>query len=114
MLVSGVPGSGKSSLGKSLTQYFIQNGEKAVCFAQDVKNSLEFNSKSFISGLLSVKSANQDASIIVGVLPGYHHLKKVCFELNKEPEFKESFTMHYVITKVNSKFFYINKHRNIK
>lgn len=22
--------------------------------------------------------------------------------------------MHYVITKVNSKFFYINKHRNIK
>lgn len=82
-----------------------------MCFSHDVKNSLEFNCKTFLSGILSVKN---DASIVVGVLPGYHHLKKVCFELNKEPEFKESFTMHYVITKVNAKFFYLNKHRNIR
>jgi len=33
---------------------------------------------------MQTKSENQEAKIIIGVIPGYHHLKKVLFELSKE------------------------------
>lgn len=42
VLVSGVPGSGKSTLGWSLVNYFSANGDRVTCFSQDVKHSLEF------------------------------------------------------------------------
>ena len=114
VLVSGVPGSGKSTLGWSLVNFFSANGDRVTCFSQDVKHSLEFQCKSFLEGLVKCKKSSDQVDIIIAVLPGYHHLKKVCFELNKEPEFKEHFSLQFVITKVSTKHFYLTKHRNIR
>jgi len=47
------------------------------------------------------------------VIPGYHHLKKVIFELKKSAEFSDHFDIKFIITKVHARNFYIHKNRNL-
>jgi len=67
-----------------------------------------------LKGLLQTKSDNKDSQLVIGVIPSYHHLKRVLFELSKEQEFKENFSLSLVVTKINAKHFYFNKHRNTR
>lgn len=50
--------------------------------------------------------------VIVAVLPGYNHLKKIIFELKKSTEFSAACDIKHIITKVHARNFYMNKNRN--
>lgn len=76
-----------------------------------VQSSLKYNTEAFIKAMHENVPENID--LVIAVLPSYHHLKKVIFELRKSEEFCEAFEIKFVVTKVNSKNFYQTRNRNL-
>jgi flagellar biosynthesis GTPase FlhF len=111
ILVSGIPGSGKTTLGLSLSKLFNIENISSSTFIMPVKNSTKFSSEEFLKGLFE-HCAKHASSTVVAVLPSYHHLKKAIFEFKKESLFNDTFELDYVITRVSAKNFYRHKNRN--
>ncbi len=59
-----------------------------------------------------VQSNSEEIDILVAAIPSYHHLKKAIFELKKEPGFKDTFSLQFVMTKVSASNFYMHRNRN--
>lgn len=76
-----------------------------------VQSSLKYNTEAFIKAM--IQNVPQNIDLVVAVLPSYHHLKKVIFELRKSEEFGQAFEIKFVVTKVNSKNFYQTRNRNL-
>ncbi len=119
IIVSGIPGSGKSKLAESLTKQLLAEGLQAVCFKTPgpVSETVRFSTSKFIQQLLSFKETAPRKNpslplVLVAVLPSYNHLKKVIFELKKSPEFNGACDIKHIITKVHARNFYMNKNRN--
>lgn len=111
VLVSGIPGSGKSSFGIYLSKLFAKEGIQSSTFVMPVAESTKFTSEAFLSGLFNHCEKNPTRTV-VAVIPSYHHLKKAIFEFKKDTRFNEQFNLEFVITKVSAKNFYKHKNRN--
>lgn len=111
ILVSGIPGSGKSTFGLYLSKLLNIENIRTSTYIMPVSASTKFSSEEFLKGLFAHVSNNPTPTVI-GVIPSYHHLKKAIFEFKKEDQFNDTFELEYVITRVSAKNFYRHKNRN--
>ena len=111
VLVSGIPGSGKSSFGIYLSKLFAKESIQSSTFIMPVAESTKFTSDAFLNGLFKHCEQNPTQTV-VAVIPSYHHLKKAIFEFKKDTKFNDLFNLEYVITKVSAKNFYKHENRN--
>jgi hypothetical protein len=126
IIVSGIPGSGKSKLTESLAKLLSAEGLPAVAFKPSgpIAEQVKFSTGKFIQQILEFKETalQEQASkkgglkgvplVILAVLPSYNHLKKAIFELKKCNEFNAACDIRNIITKVHARNFYMNKNRN--
>ena len=116
ILVSGIPGAGKSRFASSLTKELSLQKLKAASFKMPtIESSLKYSTLEFVEALSSFIKSHPESSnldVIVAALPSYHHLKKSIFELRKSESFTEQFDIKFVVTKVLARNFYQNRHRN--
>lgn len=111
ILVSGIPGSSKTTLGLYLSKLFNIESINSSTFVMPVKNSTTFSTDEFLKGLFEHCSTHP-TSMVVAVLPSYHHLKKAIFEFKKDSKFNDTFELEHVITRVSARNFYRDKNRN--
>lgn len=111
ILVSGIPGSGKTTFGIYLSKMFNNEKIDSSTFIMPVGLSTRFSCEDFLKGLFS-HLASHPTSTVVAVIPSYHHLKKAIFEFKKVAQFNDTFDLQYVITRVSAKNFYRHKNRN--
>lgn len=111
ILVSGIPGSGKTTLGIYLSKLLNIENIHSSTYIMPVKDSIQFIAEDFLNGLFSYVE-NSSSPTVVAVIPSYHHLKKVIFEFKKNTKFNEIFDLEHVITRVSAKNFYMHKNRN--
>lgn len=111
ILVSGIPGSGKTTLGIYLSKLLNIENIQSNTFVMPVKDSTSFTSEAFLKGLFE-HVCNKPSPTVVAVIPSYHHLKKAIFEFKKEAQFNDTFDLEHVITRVSAKNFYLHKNRN--
>lgn len=111
ILISGIPGSGKTSMGIYLSKLLNIEGVETSPFVLPVSDSTKFASDVFLTGLIEHAKSNPTQTV-VGVIQSYHHLKKAIFEFKKNAEFNEIFSLEHVITKISAKSFYRHKNRN--
>ena len=121
IIVSGIPGSGKTKLSESLTKQFSAEGVPSFAFKSPghISENIKFSTSKFIQQAIQYRSEIISGPkkyavpiCIIAVLPSYNHLKKIIFELKKSPEFNAAFDIKHIITKVNARNFYMNKNRN--
>lgn len=113
ILVSGIPGSGKTKLSEQICGQLKLEGIKAGAFKMPtVEDSIKYNTEKFIQAMIEFKKQSPESTVVVAVIPSYHHLKKAVFELKKSSEYSQVFEIKQVITKVHARNFYMNKNRN--
>ena len=111
ILISGIPGSGKNTLGIYLSKLLNIEEIESSTYVLPVDQSTKFSSEVFLNGLFKHCEQNQ-TSTVIGVIQSYHHLKKAIFEFKKNSTFNETFDLEHVITRVSAKNFYMHKNRN--
>ena len=99
ILISGIPGSGKSSFGIYLSKLLAKESIQSSTYIMPVVESTKFTSDTFLNGLFKHWEENQTKTV-VAVIPSYHHLKKAIFEFKKDTKFNETFNLEFVITKL--------------